>query len=108
MPIARSKAAAIRRAPEGNFDRWSPRCQQSRRRGGSISQRPAGLTERLVLICPPGAELAPVSHGGEAFEVYRERQHGGLWLVDVPIEAAGPLMRVGGFRLYQPPAAAPE
>jgi len=59
-----------------------------------------------VLICPPGAESAPISHGATNYEPYREHgRAGGAWLVEVPIEAAGPLLRVGGFRLYEPPAA---
>lgn len=57
----------------------------------------------VTLICPPGAELAAVSHGDRGFEPYREHGRTGLWLVDVPREAAVPLCRVGGFRLY--PAA---
>ena len=60
-------------------------------------------TRTLVLVCPPGAELAPISHGAVAFEPWREHgRAGGLWLVEVPIEAAGPLMRVGGFKVYDP------
>ncbi len=54
----------------------------------------------VTLVCPPGAESAPISHGAEGFEAYREHGHGGgRWLVDVPIEAVDRLTRVGGFRM---------
>jgi len=42
----------------------------------------------ITLICPPGAESAPISHGDRAFEPYRENGRTGRWLVDVPPEAA--------------------
>lgn len=61
----------------------------------------------VTLVCPPGAELAPISHGAIGYEAYRELGRSGLWLVDVPREAAAPLCRVGGFKPYRPPAAAP-
>jgi hypothetical protein len=57
----------------------------------------------ITLLCSPGAELAPISHGARSFEPYREHGRTGRWVVDVPPEAAGPLVRVGGFRLLDDP-----
>jgi hypothetical protein len=55
----------------------------------------------MTLICPPGTEWAPISHGRTAYEAYREHGPGrGRWLVDVPLEAAGPLLRVGDFAIF--------
>ena len=61
--------------------------------------------DTVTLICPPGAELAPISHGDKAFEPYCEFGRTGRWLVDVPREAAAGLLH-GGFAVYQSPAGA--
>ncbi|HEU0216455.1 MAG TPA: hypothetical protein VFQ90_07335 [Stellaceae bacterium] len=62
--------------------------------------------ELVTLICPPGAQDAAISHGDAAFWAYREHGRDGLWLVDVPREAAVHLCRVGGFRPHQPARSA--
>jgi hypothetical protein len=63
-----------------------------------------GLT---TLVCPPGAQDAAISHGEVGYWAYREHGRSGLWLVDVPLDAAVHLCKVGGFRQYQPPAPKP-
>jgi hypothetical protein len=57
----------------------------------------------VTLICPPGAETAPISHGALAWEAYRESGPGrGRWLVDVPGEVAHFLCWNGGFAPLDP------
>jgi hypothetical protein len=60
----------------------------------------------LRLVCPPGAEQAPISYGEFGYEAFRERSgdRGSKWLCDVPAEAARHLCWNGGFRLYDPAA----
>jgi hypothetical protein len=56
------------------------------------------------LVCPVGAESAPVSHGSDGFEAFREHGPGwGRWLVDVPAAAAAHFCRTGGFVRYELP-----
>jgi hypothetical protein len=55
----------------------------------------------ITLVCPPGAESAPISHGATAYRSYRVHKASDVWLVDVPLEVARPLMRNGGFYVYQ-------
>jgi hypothetical protein len=64
---------------------------------------PAGF---LRLVCPPGAEAGPISAAGySAGEAFREHGPGrGRWLIDLPAEAAVPLLHNGGFHLYDPAA----
>jgi hypothetical protein len=56
----------------------------------------------LTLVCPPGAESAPISFGARAYRSYRERKDNDVWLVDLPQEAAFWLCRKGGFYRYAP------
>jgi hypothetical protein len=43
----------------------------------------------VTLVCPPGAELAPISHGDRCYEPYREDIHKhSRWLVEVPKHVA--------------------
>jgi hypothetical protein len=68
-------------------------------------------TEFVTLICPPGAELAPISHGEVAYEAYRAAGHPAaptsaprgyeIWYVDVPIEAARYFCARGGFARFK-------
>ena len=53
----------------------------------------------MILVCPAGAETAPISHGTTAYEAYREDIHSphSRWLVAVPRYVAVHLCRVGGF-----------
>ena len=61
-----------------------------------------GSAEALVtLVCPPGAESAPISHGETAYRAYRIHQASDVWLVDVPVEVARHLMWNGGFYKYK-------
>jgi hypothetical protein len=55
------------------------------------------------MVCFPGAENAPISHGEFGYEAFRERSgdRSSRWLVDVPIEAVPQMIR-GGFKLYEP------
>ena len=60
------------------------------------------MTEALVtLVCPPGAESAPISHGETAYRAYRVHKASDVWLVDVPIGVARYLTWNGGFYRYQ-------
>jgi hypothetical protein len=58
-----------------------------------------------ILVLPPGASDAAVSHGKEAFPVYREdhTDSGSRWLVEVPDHVAVPLTHNGGFLVYEHP-----
>jgi hypothetical protein len=61
----------------------------------------------MILVCPPGASDAPISHGAEAYPPYRaytDRDHplNGMWLVDVPPEVGQHLMHNGGFYQWKP------
>jgi len=58
--------------------------------------------ELVTLVCPPGAESAPISHSDQAFEPYRQHGRDGLWLVDVPAEAAIHFCWNAGFRRLLP------
>jgi hypothetical protein len=61
-----------------------------------------GLPDTLVtLVCPPGAESAPISHGETAYRAYRVHKASDVWLVDVPVEVARCLMWNAGFYLYE-------
>jgi hypothetical protein len=53
----------------------------------------------VVLVCPPGAQDAPISHGDVAYAPYREdiEDPHSRWLVKVPPHVSVPLCRVGGF-----------
>jgi hypothetical protein len=57
----------------------------------------------VTLVCPPGAELAPISHGDGAFTPWREHGDHGIWLVRVPREVARHFCWNGGFRVFEPP-----
>lgn len=64
------------------------------------------MTDRLpdgwvTLVCPPGAESAPISHGAMAYRSYRVHKASDVWLVDVPVEVARHLMWNGGFYPYE-------
>jgi hypothetical protein len=51
----------------------------------------AALAEDFVtLVCPPGAQSAPISHGDKGYEAYRaDRRDPSLaWLVDCPRSVA--------------------
>jgi hypothetical protein len=60
----------------------------------------------LTLICPPGADEGPISHHTVAYAPYRDDD--GRLVVDVPRHIAGPLLRVGGFKLPPPPQQPPS
>lgn len=55
----------------------------------------------VTLVCPPGAESAPISHGTTAYRSYRVHKMSDIWLVDVPVEVARHLMWNGGFCLQE-------
>lgn len=57
-----------------------------------------------ILILPPGAEDAPVSHGKDCFPQYREdtKDPNTRWLVEVPDHAAQHFCLNGGFQVYEP------
>jgi hypothetical protein len=58
----------------------------------------------VILVVPPGAESAPISHGDQSYHAWREdhRDPGGKWLVAVPLEVAKHLTWNGGFSFYDP------
>jgi hypothetical protein len=58
----------------------------------------------MRLVCPAGAEGAPVSHGEAGYEAFRERggDRSSKWLVDVPAEAALYFIRGAGFHVFDP------
>jgi hypothetical protein len=61
-----------------------------------------GSSDALItLVCPPGAESAPISHGETAYRAYRVHKASDVWLVDVPVGVARYLMWNGGFYLYE-------
>ena len=62
-----------------------------------------GPEDWVILVCPPGAETAPISHGDREFLPYREvhTDPHSRWLVVVPKEAAIHFCRTGGFRLLE-------
>lgn len=53
----------------------------------------------MILVVPPGAESAPISHGTTSYAAFRadHTDPTSLWLVDVPREAAVHLMHNAGF-----------
>jgi hypothetical protein len=51
----------------------------------------------VTLLCPQGAEQAPISHGTTAYWAFREHGEPGPWIVRVSREAATYLCRNGGF-----------
>ena len=55
----------------------------------------------ITLVCPPGAESAPISHGETAYRAYRVHKASDVWLVDVPLAVARRLMWNGGFYVYE-------
>jgi hypothetical protein len=57
--------------------------------------------ERVILICPPGANDYPISHGTTNYRAYLADPHDpeSDWLVDVPPEVAAHLLHKGGFTL---------
>jgi hypothetical protein len=57
----------------------------------------------VTLICPPGAESAPISHGPTAYWAYPEvpGSGNGRFLVRVPKYVSFHLLRVGGFTLLE-------
>jgi hypothetical protein len=64
------------------------------------------MTDRLqeswvTLVCPPGAESAPISHDTTAYRSYRVHKASDVWLVDVPHSVARYLMWNGGFWCYE-------
>jgi hypothetical protein len=58
----------------------------------------------VILICPPGAESAPISHGAQSYHCWREdhRDAASRWLVAVPLEVARHLTWNAGFTFYSP------
>lgn len=57
----------------------------------------------IVLICPAGAELAPISHGDRCYEPYGEDIHRhSRWLVEVPRDVAVHRCKIGGFYPLNP------
>jgi hypothetical protein len=56
----------------------------------------------VTLVCPSGAELAPISHGVVSYEPWHDHTHN-LWLVRVPMAAATHFCWNGGF--YKAPDA---
>jgi hypothetical protein len=58
----------------------------------------------MILVCPPGAEAAPISHGTTAYVPYRadHTNPSSLWLVEVPPEVGQHLMHNGGFYQWKP------
>jgi hypothetical protein len=57
----------------------------------------------VTLVCPMGAESAPISQGTTAYRSYRLHKASDVWLVDVPIEVARRLMWNAGFYPYASP-----
>ena len=58
----------------------------------------------MILVVPPGAEDAPISHGTTTYRPYRADHidpDNSLWLVDVPPEVAVHLMHNAGFYRWQ-------
>jgi hypothetical protein len=64
---------------------------------------PGNPADTMILICPAGAESAPISHGDRAYPAYPEDPGAERtrWLVRVPRHVAVPLLRVGGFELFK-------
>jgi hypothetical protein len=65
----------------------------------SISQTGPSLgavTGDVVLVCPPGAENGPISHGPVGYEAWHDHDLK-LWLVRVPAAAAVHFCRGAGF-----------
>jgi hypothetical protein len=60
---------------------------------------PGNPADLIVLICPPGAADAPISHGSVAYTPWPEEPGNprSRYLVRVPRYAAYHLCRVGGF-----------
>ena len=60
---------------------------------------PGNPADYVVLICPPGAEAAPISHGPVSYQAFPEEPGNAhsRWLVRVPRFAAYHFCRVGGF-----------
>jgi hypothetical protein len=57
------------------------------------------LSDLVVLVCPAGAETAPVSQGSVGYQAYPETPGDPRtrWLVQVPRYVAVHFCRVGGF-----------
>jgi hypothetical protein len=57
-----------------------------------------------ILIVPPGASDAPISHGKDSFPPYREdpSDRNTQWLVEVPDHTAEHFCLNGGFQVYEP------
>jgi hypothetical protein len=53
----------------------------------------------MILVVPPGAESAPISHGTAQYQPYRadHTDSSGRWLVEVPPEVARYLIHNAGF-----------
>jgi len=51
----------------------------------------------VTLLCPQGAEQAPISHGTTAYWAFRQHGETGPWIVRVSQEAAPYLCRNAGF-----------
>jgi hypothetical protein len=53
----------------------------------------------MILVVPPGAECAPISHGTAKYHPYRadHTNPNSQWLVEVPPEVARHLIHNGGF-----------
>ena len=53
----------------------------------------------MILVCPPGAENAPISHGTAKYDPYRadHTNPNSLWLVEVPPEVGLYLIHNAGF-----------
>ena len=69
---------------------------------GKHSLMTGGSADALItLVCPSGAESAPISHGETAYRAYRVHKASDVWLVDVPVDVARYLMWNGGFYPYE-------
>jgi hypothetical protein len=60
---------------------------------------PGNPADYVVLICPPGAETAPISHGPVGYQAYPEEPGNAhsRWLVKVPRHVSFYLREKGGF-----------
>jgi hypothetical protein len=61
----------------------------------------------VTLVCPLGAESAPISHGTTAFRSYRAHKASDLWLADVPVGVAQHFLWNAGFYVYEAETSRP-
>jgi hypothetical protein len=103
MPHGQRRSRGYRR-PQAPRILTRTRCPTPRRRrsrtghadGTAVSPDPSDL---VVLICPAGAESAPISHGDRNWPAYPETPGDphSRWLVGGPGYVSYHLCRVGGF-----------